>query len=72
LNGNLLVLTGFLIILFGVLILMIGTAIGLRENSGCRTGESKKRDVFGKEAESERSIKYGGFEKEEPYAGKKK
>lgn len=68
--ANLLVLTGFFIILFGFLMLIIGTAIGLRENSERRTGESKRRDIFGKESDSENSFRYEGHEKREPYARK--
>lgn len=70
--GNLLVLAGFFIVLLGFLIIIIGTAIGLRENSEPVKGESKRRDIFEKEADSDRSFKYEEPEKKEPYAGKAK
>ncbi|AKB77079.1 hypothetical protein MSHOH_0596 [Methanosarcina horonobensis HB-1 = JCM 15518] len=70
--GNLLVLTGIFITLFGFLMLIIGAAIGLRENSEPVKEESKRRDWFGKEADSEDSFRYEGPEKKESYSGKAK
>jgi uncharacterized protein (TIGR00304 family) len=68
--GNLLVLTGIFIILFGFLILIIGTAIGMRENPEPGKGCSKRRDGFGKEADSGNSSDFEGLDKKEPHAGK--
>jgi len=68
--ANLLVLTGLFIILFGFLMLIIGTAIGLGDKFEPVKGESKRRDVFGKQDDSEKSLSYEGPDKREPYTGK--
>ncbi|MDI9394906.1 MAG: TIGR00304 family protein [Euryarchaeota archaeon] len=68
--GNLLVLTGIFIILFGFLMLVIGTAIGMRENSRPGKGYSKRKEEFGKEADSTGSFQFEGPENKDPYAGK--
>ncbi len=70
LTGNLLVFTGFFIILFGFLIIIIGTAIGVRKNSDPKNGYSKRKDLFGKEADSGNSPGFERPDKQEPHAGK--
>ena len=70
LTGNLLVFTGIFIILFGFLIIIIGTAIGMRENSEPGKGDSKRKDRFGKEADSGNSSGFERPDKKEPHAGK--